>query len=311
MKCHNPKPPLNVTLPDRCCVGTTGCEFDGSLRNVKAEPIYVQKVFDAALFNLQAMRSVQNVQFRPALGPNVQILRINEIRCRKFFNPANINDPANLVVDPTTTITGADFVEDGCGRPITVIGPDGLPSQQIIYTDTSDCDQVGRGTPVFGTQRMEVSGNVVVEIDLTYVDCKKCEIRTTVTANVNIANPEDPIVLTNFFELCIPSVFDTAFLPRFTEFCNIDCQVRLASNHLRDIIVCPVTGRITANLLIALCISCEKKVIVPVQLCVLSTGYPVLAADVAPPVCPTFPPLFPKQIDRQSIRCAEEAGTTE
>lgn len=31
----------NIT--DRCCNGTTGCEWDGTLRNVVTEPIYVQK----------------------------------------------------------------------------------------------------------------------------------------------------------------------------------------------------------------------------------------------------------------------------
>lgn len=45
----------------------------------------------------------------------------------------------------------------------------------------------------------------------------------------------------------------------------------------------------------------RKKIIVPVQLCVLSTGFPQLSPEVSPPICTTFPSLFPKQIDEESI----------
>ena len=62
----------------------TGCRFDGTLRNVVAEPIYVQKVYDAALFNLQGLRSIIGQPFSPALGEGASIIRILDIRCRKF-----------------------------------------------------------------------------------------------------------------------------------------------------------------------------------------------------------------------------------
>ncbi|MEW9123992.1 MAG: hypothetical protein AB2421_14875 [Thermotaleaceae bacterium] len=299
----------SLALPDRCCTAETGCYFDGSLRNVVSEPIYVQKVYDAALFNLQGLTTVSGQPFAPALGPGGRIIRILDIRCRKFFNPANINDPRNLTATPTTTVSGAEFVQDGCGKPITVIGPDGTASENLLYINTEECDEIGKGTPIFGTQTIEITGNVVVEIDAVIADHKKCERTITLSANVPVAREGAPLILTNFFEMCMPSVFDTAFLPRFTEFCNINCETRLATNSItRDIVIDPNTGVVRANLIIALCVTCEKKIVVPVQLCVLSTGFPVLQADVSP-ICTTFPQLFPDQIDRtHHRRCSETAG---
>lgn len=306
MTCNNKSPQLNLALPDRCCTGNTGCEFDGTLRRVKAEPIYVQKVYDAALFNLQGLRTVAGQQFRPALGQGARIIRVLDIRCRKFFNPANINDPRNLTATPTTTISGADIVEDGKGCPIHVIGPDGTASEKIIYTNTEDCDEKGKGTPIFGTQNIDITGNVVIEIDVVFTDDCDKECEATLKANVPIARENNPLLLTNFFELCLPSVFNTAFLPRFTEFCNISCESRLATNSImRDIFIDPDTGAVRANLIIALCVTCEKKIVVPVQLCVLSTGFPVLEAEISP-ICSSFPQLFPDQIDQKHHRRCEE-----
>lgn len=285
---------IGPELPDRCCDGNVICEWDGSLRKVRTEPIFVQKVYDATLVNLQALSNAANVKFSPKLGPNARIVRIEDIRCRKFFNPENIHDPRNLAIEPETQLSGGRFVKDGKGKPVEVIGPDGLRSEKLIYVDTSDCDEEGKGTPVFGTQIVRVSGNVIVEIDAIVQSSKKR--RVTLTANV----PITPVELTNFFELCVPSVFDSAFLPRLAEFCNISCETRLATNSIsRDIYIDPETGEVRANLIIALCIACEKKIVVPVQLCVLSTGFPELSPIIAP-ICTTFPTLFPRQIDEES-----------
>lgn len=310
MSCGRRDKDIVLGIEDRCCTGTTGCQWDGTLRNVKTEPIYVQKVYDAALFNLQGLRSVGCQVLTPALGAGARIVRVLDIRCRKFFNPNNINDPRNLVADPSATFSGGQLVEDGQGNPVTVIGPDGTASETLVFADTTACDEEGRGTPIFGTQNIEITGNVIVEIDALFTDdCdKSCEV--TLSANVPVAREGNPLLLTNFFELCMPSVFDTAFLPRFTEFCNINCETRLATNSLtRDLIVDPETGTVRANLIIALCVTCEKKIVVPVQLCVLSTGFPVLSAETSP-ICSSFPQLFPDQIDEKKRRpCAAEANT--
>ncbi len=313
MSCGNKSGPINLSLPDKCCTATTGCApFDGNLKKIVNEPIYVQKVYDAKLFNLQAIRTVANQTFSPALGRGARIIRVLDIRCRKFFNPRNINDPENLMANPDTTLSGAEFVETANGVPVTAIGPDGFASERLVFTDTQDCDELGRGTPIFGTQNIRITGNVVIEIDVLFTDDCDKECTATLTANVPVGTAEHPLLLTNFFELCLPSVFEGAFLPRFTEFCNISCETRLATNSImRDIVVNPTTGVVRVSLLIALCITCEKKIVVPVQLCVLSTGFPVLSAEESP-ICSTFPSLFPRQIDNNKPRrCASDRTEAE
>lgn len=294
------RPDVDPDIIDRCCDATTGCEWDGTLRDVVTEPIFVQKVYDATLVNLQALSTVNNVRFTPNLPEGSRILRVLDIRCRRFFNPNNIKDPRNFVIDPDTILSGAEFVRKENGDFVEVIGPDGLPSQKLIFADTSECDEVGRGTPVFGTQKVKLSGNVFIEIDLLILDSRDRRVTFTVSSNVPIAPAQAPIILTNFFELCIPSVQNSAFFPRFAEFCNVNCEVRLGTNSItRDIDICPETGEIRIDLIIAICITCEKKIIVPVQLCVLSTGFPELSPEISP-ICSSFPSLFPKQIDEDN-----------
>ncbi|RKD32721.1 hypothetical protein [Thermohalobacter berrensis] len=311
--CNNQTSPIDLSLPDRCCNGTTGCNFDGSLRNVKAESIYVQKVYDAALFNLQGLQEAMNVDLSPNLGQGARIVRVLDIRCKKFFDPEDVKNPKNFRVKSITKdISGGSFVKKG-GHPIEVVGPDGKFSEKIIFADTQDCDEENRGTPIFGTQLVKISGKVRVEIDVIFVDdCdKKC--KATLVGNVEIAPPNKPLVLRNFFELCIPSTEDTAFLPRFAEFCNASCEARLATNSIMRDFDIDAQGNVTADIIVAICVTCEKKIIVPVQLCVLSTGFPQLAAEVSP-ICTEFPPLFPEQIDETrrddrkdcSIEAAEE-----
>lgn len=297
--------PVGIGLPTNCCTGTTGCSFDGNLRRVKAEPVYVQKVYDTALFNLQGLKTATNQGFG-SIRPGSTITRVLAIRCKKFFNPKNIKDKRNLVVDPHTTLSGAQFVED-CGKPVRAVGPDGFRSEKLVYVDTQDCDDKCKGTPIFGTQSLEVSGNVIIEIDAIISDNCRRECRVTLEGLVEIGKDCSPLVLTNFFELCVPSVTSGAFLPRFTEFCNIKCEPRLATNNiLRDISVNPETGAVNVNLIISLCITCEKKIVVPVQLCVLSTGFPQLSPEISP-ICDSFPALFPNQIDKDSVKeCLRE-----
>ncbi|MCG8483020.1 MAG: hypothetical protein MJA31_06895, partial [Clostridia bacterium] len=290
------------------------CKFDGNMRNVISEPIYVQKVYDAILFNLQGLKTVSGQGFKPRIPSGHRIKKVLDIRSRKYFSPEDIDDSKNLSIETETTISGASFVEKDC-KPITVIGPDGTPSEKIIYADTSDCDDRGRGTSVYGTQNIKITGNVIVEMDVLIVDRCDCESTLTLTTNVPIAT-STPLLLTNFFEICIPSTINTAFFPRFTEFCNVNCEVRLATNNsCRDLVTDCESGSVKANLIIALCVTCEKKIVVPVQLCVLSTGFVQLSPQMSP-ICSSFPQLFPDQVDEESRcrcgcteECCEEEGS--
>lgn len=286
---------VSQDLYQNCCNANVLCEFNGDLSNVVSEPVFVQKVYDAVLFNLQGMKTVQNQSFTPRIPQGHRVKRVIDIRCRRSFNPNNVEDPANLKLDVDTSISGATFLRNGAGEEITVVGADGNFSEKLLFADTSDCDDKCMGTPVFGTQNISITGNVIIEIDLLLCDSCNNESVFTICTDVNIATEEHPLVLTNFFEICMPSAIDTAFLPRFTEFCNSACEARLATNnHGRDLCI-GTDGSVSGNLIIAICVTCEKKIVVPVQLCVLSTGF-AQAAVQQNAICTTFPTLFPNQI---------------
>lgn len=293
MSCFGNRPAPD--LYENCCNGGNLCKFSGKLDDIVSTPIYVQSVYDAVLSNLQGMKTVQNQVFTPNIPCGSTISRVVDIRCKRFFNPCNVDDPRNLNLDVDTSISGATFLQNSQGQHLEVVGPDGTLSEKILYADTRECDDKCMGTPVFGTQNVCISGNVQVYIDLLL--CDKCNNESvfTVCAEVNVATATHPLVLTNFFEICMPSTMDTAFLPRFTEFTNIAAEARLATNSCgRDLNVGP-DGEVYGNLIIALCVSAEKKVIVPVQLCALSTGFAEIPTQNNP-ICTSFPTLFPNRI---------------
>jgi hypothetical protein len=151
------------------------------------------------------------------------------------------------------------------------------------------------GTPIFGTQNIAITGNVIIELDLLLCDSCNNDSIFTVCTNVNIAEACQPLLLTNFFEICMPSAIDTAFLPRFTEFSNSACEARLATNNCGRDLTVSSDGCVSGNLIVAVCVVCEKKIVVPVQLCVLSTGY-TEAPIQQNAICTTFPTLFPHSI---------------
>lgn len=293
---------ISQDLYQNCCNSNNLCEFNGDLSSVCTEPIYVQKVYDAVLFNLQGMKTQQNMSFSPKVPQGHRIKRVTDIRCRRSFNPCNIDDPSNLRLDVNTSISGASFIQKANGDYISVVGADGTFSERLLYAESGDCDDQCMGTPIFGTQNISITGNVIIELDLLLCDSCNNDTIFTVCANVNVAENSQPLVLTNFFEICMPSALDTAFLPRFTEITNSSCETRLATNNCgRDLSIGP-DGQVTANLIIAICVTCEKKIIVPVQICVLSTGYATPGVQHNT-ICSSFPTLFPN-----SVRPADTAA---
>ncbi|HIU26171.1 MAG TPA: hypothetical protein IAC50_06750 [Candidatus Copromorpha excrementigallinarum] len=295
---------------DQCCGAHELCSFSGSLDDVKSTPIYVQSVYDAVRFNLQGMKTVQGLTFTPAIPCGYTVSRIIDIRCKKVFDPCNANDCSNLTLDMETGISGAYFVND-CNGVVETIGPDGVPSEKILFADTSSCDDTGCGTPVFGTQNVRMWGDIVVYIDLAVCDNCGRETTMTVCAEVSIAPAANPLVLTNFFELCMPSTTNSAVMPRLTELSNAAFTCRLATNNAaRDMCVGP-NGEITANLIIAICVACEKKIVVPVQLCVLTTGFAEAPLQEDSAGIINCPGLFPERTDNRnnSRSCASTSNT--
>lgn len=127
---------------DSCCRANELCSFSGNLDDVTATPIYVQSVYDAVRFNLQGMRTVQNLKFTPSIPCGCSISRVIDIRIKKVFDPGNASDCNNLTLEMETGISGASFVNNSCGV-VETIGPDGVPSEKLLFADTSECDSTG------------------------------------------------------------------------------------------------------------------------------------------------------------------------
>lgn len=293
------------TNGDSCCRANELCSFSGNLDDVTATPIYVQSVYDAVRFNLQGMRTVQNLKFTPSLPCDCTINRVLDVRIKKVFDPCNSDDCDNLTLEMETGISGACFVNDSKGV-VKTIGPDGVPSENLLFADTSECDCTGCGTPIFGTQNAKIWGNIIVYLDLSVCDSCGRESCMTVCAELNIAKQNCPLVLTNFFELSMPSTSNSAFFPRLTELANVGFSARLATNNAsRDICVGP-NGEIAANFIVTICVTAEKKITVPVQLCVLSTGFTNTPLQENLSGTMSCPGLFPERTDGSSDSCGNQ-----
>ncbi|MDD6043208.1 MAG: hypothetical protein PUB87_05585 [Eubacteriaceae bacterium] len=264
--------------------------------NVSSTPIYVQQVFDAVKFNMQGMRTFTEQKFSPCIPRGHRIKKVADIRCRRVFNPENVDDCRNLSFNMDTSISGASFLRDCEGNYIKVVGADGTYSERIMYAESQCGEDSCKGIPVFGTHNVSVFGNIEIELDLILCDSCGNDSVFTVCTEVTIAEENHPMILTNFFEICMPSVIDTAFLPRFTEFCNSSCEARLATNNCGRDLTVDECGKVCGNLLVAICLTCEKKIIAPVQLCVLSTGY-LDAPMQKNSICSCFPSLFPSNMN--------------
>ena len=305
MSCFNNRSSSNIF--DSCCNGNTLCHFDGNIDDLVTVPVYVQSVYDAVQFNLQGMRTIHNQTFSPEIPCGFTVSRIADIRARAFFNPCNAEDSRNLTVDMDTVLSGASFVQDCHGNPVEVVGPDGTFSQKILYSNNDRCDDECMGTQVFGTQNVSISGNVQVFIDLILCDHCNHETCFTVCAEVPIATAARPMTLTNFFEICMPASTDHAFLPRFTELTSVACEARLATNNCGRDLNINSDGQLSGNLLIALCVTAEKKVVAPVQMCVLSTGMAEVPTQNNS-ICSGFPTMFANGITRADTRAGCGCG---
>ena len=271
---NNNVSPATHIIREKCCIGQSGCFWDGNLDSLVLEPIYVQKIYDAALFNLQGISFAHCIKFSPRLPSGAIIQGINFINVTKFFDPTDCKSPDNFRIKPETTLQGAQFVQCN-GEDEKVVGPDGKYSEKIIFIDTSCCDSLGKGTPIFGSQNIVIKGLVRIDMEVRFTDdscCGGCPNTQLLTAFFPITAPGNggELVLTNFFELCVPSVFDGAFLPRFTEICNASFLGRLMTNNLSRDVCVNADGTVEANIIISICVTCEKKIVMPVQLCVLS-----------------------------------------
>lgn len=287
---------------DTCCRANELCSFSGNLDDVTVTPIYVQSVYDAVRFNMQGMRTVQNLRFSPALPCGCTINRVLDIRIKKVFDPSNASDCDNLTLEMETGISGACFVNN-CHGTLETIGPDGVPSEKLLFAENGECESGGCGTPIFGTQNAKVWGNIVIYLDLAVCDNCGRESTMTLCAELSVAKQNCPLVLTNFFELCMPDNSNSAFLPRLTELANVGFSGRLATNNINRDLCIGCNGDVSANMIITICVAAEKKITVPVQLCVLSTGFADAPLQENVSGVMTCPGLYPERNDSSNDQC--------
>ena len=66
---------------DGCCNAHDMCNFDGDLSKVVSEPIYVQKIYDAVMLNLQGLKTVSGQKFSPCIPNGFRLIGVSGINC--------------------------------------------------------------------------------------------------------------------------------------------------------------------------------------------------------------------------------------
>lgn len=265
---------------DTCCSASTSCKtpmvYDPE--KIISECIFVEKVYDSRIIRKE-IDTVVTSTFNPGFSLTGAVA---------FDNVTISCSSVGISVLPTIVTI------NGITPPIgpTPTGPGGVDQIDLSFIDTSECDALGKGTPIIIEQELDVSGTVAIRIsgNVLFADGT---IRTFNTVLNVLLTPQ---TITGFAQLCIPST-SAALKPSLAEFCAALCDFILPAGPNSLTILNPTTIQVVGAL--AICITCEKKVKVPVQLCVLSTGF------CKPPeqggICVEFPKLFPDQVNTPII----------
>ncbi len=241
-------PGINCDKPDNgaeCCEGKVKCKKPRRLRDIKTECIFVEKVFDARLFRKESDFDV--VDLIVDISPDLDTVETVNVDCE--------------LVSFSTSITQL-FVDDEEVTPLqTIPGPGG--DQTIIpqnMVDTEECGKKGKGTKVSIRQR--VTADFTVDLTVTGTGTKSgitldysgtATIMDSFTFLVKIDNfcfPPQSLFPVSVFDACIANCFFD--LSSFTFDAGND--------------------QLTINGTLVFCMCCEKKLKVPVQICVLTTG---------------------------------------
>ncbi len=277
----DPKAPVEKT----CCSANSSCTtpYEYDPEKIISECIFVEKVYDSVIINKEVDAVPGNIKSKPInVSLESEIEKLN-ITC----------STKEITVTPLVTkINGTDVTPFP-----TPTGPGGIDQIPLDFIDTSKCDLENKGTPIYIAQTVEISGKINLGISGVVKSCsepKFCKFKTTASKNI------DDISINAFAKLCIPSTA-YAMKPSLAEFCSISCELVLP-NGLDDVSLIDDAGDIKVkieNAFLVLCITCEKKVKVPVQLCVLSTGFCEPPKQLG--LCSDFPQLFPDQINKPVI----------
>lgn len=283
---------INVEQVDNCCTANTGCVTPPvySPEDIVAECVFVEKVYDAVVIKEEATQC-QTVDFDGI--PTNTPLGTKIINATVTCTSKPKGDSEGVTIEPRVRSI------NGCEPPLDptpyVPGPGGLQQIDLSFIDTSDCDEQGRGTQIIVDQEIDVEGEVLVTISGT----ARLPNGNTRDFSVEEVVEIDDFMIKRFARLCIPSTF-AAQKPSLAEFCAVLCDAILPLG-LDSLEIVEVGGYpvLRANLVLLFCIICEKKVKVPVQLCVLATGF--CQPQEQGGLCVEFPRLFPEQVNVEVI----------
>jgi hypothetical protein len=280
---------LQQQQTDNCCTASTGCVTPSVYdpEKIVAECIFVEKVYDSALIREEA-NEVLTVFFDIAdkipVGSKV-------INATIICTTKPKGESSGLVIE--SEVLSINGVTPPSGP--TPIGPGGQEQIDLSFIDTSECDAVGKGTPIIVDQDIDVEGQVLLSISGTLRLPNGSHKSFSADKVVTIT----PFTIKRFARLCMPSTF-AAQKPSLAEFCAILCDAILPLG-LDSLEIVDASGnkKLKANIVLLFCIICEKKVKVPVQLCVLSTGF--CEPEEQGGLCVEFPRLFPEQVNVEVI----------
>ncbi|WP_099191463.1 hypothetical protein [Tepidibacter mesophilus] len=280
----DPKVPVEKT----CCSANTSCTtpFEYDPEKIISECIFVEKVYDSIIINKEVDAVPATITSDPITIPSGSEIETLNITC----------STRDVVVTPIVTkINGTDV----SAFPTPIPGPGGIEQIDLSFIDTSKCDLENKGTPIYIAQTLDIAGQINLEINGVVKSCSEprfCKFKTIASIDLDPLS----ILINAFAQLCIPSTA-YAMKPSLAEFCSISCELVLP-NGLDDVSLIPVLGSTTEftvqidDAFLILCITCEKKIKVPVQLCVLSTGFCEPPKQLG--LCSDFPQLFPDQINK-------------
>ncbi|SHH00275.1 hypothetical protein [Tepidibacter thalassicus] len=272
-----------------CCSANTSCITPRTYdpEKITAECIFVEKVYDSIIIH-------KEVDVTPEFPIVSDVISCITSPC-EIIKVDITCSAKNVIITPEITRINGEVIPPPFP---TVPGPSGLDQIDLSFIDTSKCDKEGKGTPIYIAQTLNISGELNLEITGEVRKHATGNIKTFKT-NATIPIP-DGLSINAFAHLCIPSTA-YAMKPSLAEFCSAMCEFILP-NGLDDLelVGSPCNTSIQINgAFITLCLTCEKKIKVPVQLCVLSTGF--CQAPEQQGLCAEFPQLFPDQINKKII----------
>lgn len=265
---------------ESCCTPDPGCVAPETYNteDISAECVFIDKVYDSVVLKEEINQVVNDVDLGNTITPGSTVDSV-VVTCSTKPNGTSAGATVSIMTNSINGITPPSP---------TPTDPSGIERIPLDFIDTSECDDLGAGTPIFLDETLTVSGQVLVTFTITFIDPDGESSTVVRTAVIDI----DAIERDKFANLCMPSS-SAVLKPSLVEFCGAMCDFVLPRG--TNSITVDSTGNISVDGVLVLCITTEKKVIVPVQMCVLTTGS--CSQIEGSGMCSQYPSLFPEQIN--------------